>query len=163
MIWSFQIRIFLSYQVPNPTWSRSDTFVSGRSLILRAYYSLQTIPLKKVPVLPLVPGSVFGHNKDSPPPQLRETKKKLACSTSINNNNNSLLSTSNSGSRTHSSNNSSGVKAARSVQNVSAAERSYSISDQQQQQQSRSHAVHRTPHRTAGYGGAGQPSRGPHR
>jgi hypothetical protein len=119
-------------------------------------------PFKKN-LLPHVPGSVFGHNKDSPPPQLRETKKKLACSTSINNNNNnSLLSTSNS-SRTHNSNNSSGVKAARSVQNVSAAERSYTLSDQQQQQQSRSHAVHRTPHRTAGYGGAGQPSRGPHR
>ena len=110
-----------------------------------------------------ISGSVFGHKdpNNSPPPP-RETKKKLACSastTAVAVNNNGLLASS-ANSRTHNSR-SVVVKAARSVQTVSA-ERSYSVSEPHHPVRS-NHAVHRTPHRTAGYGGAGQPSRGPHR
>ena len=52
------------------------------------------------------------------------------------------------------------VKSARSVQNM--AERSYSVSEVNRAALS-SGGLHRTPHRAAGYGGAGQPTRGPHR
>ena len=55
-----------------------------------------------------------------------------------------------------------GVKQARSVQNVSA-ERSMSISEQSRGAFGGGARGNRTPHRTAGHGGAGQPSRGPHR
>ena len=79
-------------------------------------------------------GSVFGQ-KESPP---RENKKKLSSNVSVP------------------ANGAPAVKSARSVQNM--AERSFSVSE------NRNHSgVSRTPHRVAGYGGAGQPSRGPHR
>jgi hypothetical protein len=79
-------------------------------------------------------GSVFGQ-KESPP---RENKKKLGSNVSVP------------------ANGAPAVKSARSVQNM--AERSFSVSE------NRNHSgVSRTPHRVAGYGGAGQPSRGPHR
>merc|ERR1719483_1928630 len=99
----------------------------------------------KVPTLPdphLAPykslGSVFGGNKESPP---RENKKKSVMS--------------NVGSP--------GMKTSRSSQNM--AERSYSVSENSRGGgvQVSVGNVSRTPHRTAGYGGAGQPSRGPHR
>ena len=77
-------------------------------------------------------GSVYG--QDSSPP--RDKTKKLSLGAGM----------------TY-----SGVKSARSVQNM--AERSYSVSEV-----SRGHmGQQRTPHRAAGYGGAGQPTRGPHR
>lgn len=80
-------------------------------------------------------GSVYGQG-DSPP---RDKTKKLSLGAG--------------GGMTY-----SGVKSARSVQNM--AERSYSVSEV-----SRGHMgqLQRTPHRAAGYGGAGQPTRGPHR
>jgi len=79
-------------------------------------------------------GSVFSQ-KESPP---RESKKKLNSNVSVP------------------ANSAPAVKSARSVQNM--AERSFSVSE------NRNHSgVSRTPHRVAGYGGAGQPSRGPHR
>ena len=61
-----------------------------------------------------------------------------------------------------------GVKQSRSVQNM--AERSLSISEQSRPVREAAGAAReaaargsRTPHRTAGHGGAGQPNRGPHR
>ena len=53
-----------------------------------------------------------------------------------------------------------GVKSSRSVQNM--AERSYSVSEVNRSLMTGS-GLARTPHRAAGYGGAGQPTRGPHR
>ena len=53
-----------------------------------------------------------------------------------------------------------GVKSSRSVQNM--AERSYSVSEVNRGLMTGS-GLARTPHRAAGYGGAGQPTRGPHR
>ena len=53
-----------------------------------------------------------------------------------------------------------GVKSSRSVQNM--AERSYSVSEVNRSSVGGPGLV-RTPHRAAGYGGAGQPARGPHR
>ena len=48
----------------------------------------------------------------------------------------------------------------RSVQNM--AERSYSVSEVNRAALGSS-GLHRTPHRAGGYGGGGQPTRGPHR
>lgn len=48
----------------------------------------------------------------------------------------------------------------RSVQNM--AERSYSVSEVNRAALG-SGGLHRTPHRAGGYGGGGQPTRGPHR
>ena len=53
-----------------------------------------------------------------------------------------------------------GVKSSRSVQNM--AERSYSVSEVNRSLMT-GPGLARTPHRAAGYGGAGQPTRGPHR
>lgn len=53
-----------------------------------------------------------------------------------------------------------GVKSSRSVQNM--AERSYSVSEVNRSSVT-GPGLARTPHRAAGYGGAGQPTRGPHR
>ena len=85
-------------------------------------------------------GSVFAP-KDSPPG--RETKKKQACSVQVN--------------PVQPTPGFQAVKSSRSVQNM--AERSMSVSESERTRGLSS----RTPHRTAGYGGAGQPSRGPHR
>ena len=103
-------------------------------------------------------GSVF-NPKESPPgggtssrtlkesPNGREQKKKLACNTSMNPPppavNSSINASLNGGSR--------------SIQSMTA-ERSMSVSEQ-----NRYVAGMRTPHRSVGYGGGGQPSRGPNR
>ena len=80
-------------------------------------------------------GSVYGQG-DSPP---RDKTKKLSLGAGM----------------TY-----SGVKSARSVQNM--AERSYSVSEVSRAGHLQGQ-LQRTPHRAAGYGGAGQPTRGPHR
>ena len=102
-------------------------------LILPAYKSL---------------GPVYQNQKDSSPPQgERERKKKM----------------SNGGMTVPGS----GTAKTRSSQHL--AERSFSVTETNSRGQGTtghnlsSSSQSRTPHRTAGYGGAGQPNRGPHR
>ena len=104
-------------------------------LILPAYKSL---------------GAVYQNQKDSSPPQgERERKKKMSNGTS--------------GMTVPGS----GTAKTRSSQHL--AERSFSaVTEANSRQGTAGHNLSsssqsRTPHRTAGYGGAGQPNRGPHR
>ena len=83
-------------------------------------------------------GAVFP--KESSPPQgERERKKKMSSGMAAPSN----------------------AAKARSAQHL--AERSFSVSENSRPQNLSSSTQSRTPHRTAGYGGAGHPSRGPHR
>ena len=92
-------------------------------------------------------GAVYQNQKDSSPPQgERERKKKM----------------SNGGMTVPGS----GTAKTRSSQHL--AERSFSVTETNSRQGTTGHNLSsssqsRTPHRTAGYGGAGQPNRGPHR
>ena len=91
-------------------------------------------------------GAVYQNQKDSSPPQgERERKKKM----------------SNGGMTVPGS----GTAKTRSSQHL--AERSFSVTETNSRQGTghnlSSSSQSRTPHRTAGYGGAGQPNRGPHR
>ena len=108
-------------------------------------------------------GSVF-NSKESPPgggsssrtlkesPNGREQKKKLACN--LNNPMNPPQPPINGAANISSLQ----MNGSRSMQSM-AAERSMSVSEQQ----SRYVASMRTPHRSVGYGGGGQPNRGPNR
>ena len=104
-------------------------------LILPAYKSL---------------GAVYQNQKESSPPQgERERKKKMSNGTG--------------GGMTVPG---SGTAKTRSSQHL--AERSFSVTETNSRQGGTGHNLSsssqsRTPHRTAGYGGAGQPNRGPHR
>ena len=113
--------------------------VASGDLILPAYKSL---------------GAVYQNQKDTSPPQgERERKKKMSNGTS-------------SGAMTV-----SGMTTGKTRSSQHLAERSFSVTETGNSRQQGGSGGHnlssssqsRTPHRTAGYGGAGQPNRGPHR